>query len=140
MSRDEVDALLAQIEAKRDELHDLCERLAAELAVRQADVAIAPGQLDQAKATFKQAEGLVRKGVTGENTLRGTDLDVQIRTAELDRQKAEAAEVEVRIRQASRQLGVADGLVGEGNAMVVRAFPQESKPGEPAPPPAPASK
>ncbi len=136
-AQSEVDALQAQLEARGDELRDQIELLKAQLAIREADVTTAEAEIQPAAAKLAFTERLLQKHVISDSEAGLAKQEVAIRTAERDKKQAEAAEVRVRISQATRQLKTVEGLIKEANDLIAKAAPKPVSPGVPAPPPPP---
>ncbi|HEY2157602.1 MAG TPA: hypothetical protein VGH33_18380, partial [Isosphaeraceae bacterium] len=136
-TRGEVDALLALLEARPDELRDQIELLKVQLAIREADLASAAAQLEGANRKLGWNETLAQRKVISDQEVQGAKQEVTVRAAERAKRQAELAEVRLRIDQATRQLKQAEGLVAQANALVADAVPSGGTPGTPAPPAAP---
>lgn len=134
-ARNEVDVIRAQLEARRDELKDLLELLKAMLDIREADVATADAQLEQAAEKQGRIDALAKRNVVSNTEVQEARLNTAIRSAERAKKRAESAEVRVRIVQATRQLKRAEGLIAEANTLITKAAPTPGGSALPAPSP-----
>ncbi len=110
-ARGEVNALMAGLEARRDDLRDELDRLRAQLAIRKADHAGAVILVDQAKGLLNRQEATARKGLVGEYPVAQAVNDRDFRKTQADLKAAEVQEVVVRMSQVARRLGEVESLI-----------------------------
>jgi hypothetical protein len=131
-ARGEVEALAAELSTNADDLRDEVDLLAVQFAIRKADVQAAEAQLAKAVESHKDTEKLAsrNRNMVSQGTLRNSQRDVDIRSAELARKQAELDEVVLRIRQATRRRDEAIALAGRAEGLVPE---REAPPGPAAP-------
>jgi RNA polymerase sigma factor (sigma-70 family) len=130
--RGEVDAFAAELNTCADDLRDEVDLLQAQLEIRKADVQAAEAQRAKAALSHTNVEKLAEKKAVSQLEVRGSEYDLDIRSAELAKKKAELNEVVLRIKQATRRRDEAIELANRANGLI----PEPEAPLKPAAPPA----
>jgi RNA polymerase sigma factor (sigma-70 family) len=131
-AHDEATLIRAEIEAQRDDLRDELELLEAQLATKRAEIEGTVVRADLANQALARLKSLVERGAVSTTELVQAQSEATFQGAQAGVKKAEAAEIQVRIKQVKRRLDQFDGLIAKGTV--------SQRPDPPAadPPPTPA--
>lgn len=135
VAKGEVDALVAELRARADDLGDEVELLKAQLAIRLAELDAATAQFDKADQVMESRSKLAKQNVISDTELRDSRAGVAIARAELAKRKAEVAEVQLRITQATRRRDEAAGFVKRAAELLAKSDPSPKSPAAALPQP-----
>lgn len=106
-----VDAVIAEIQAREEELHEQLELLNARLQVKQAELDEASAAALVAKSKLVRAEAHVKQGAVSREEAEQIEGDARLTEARRQGKMAEVNEVRIRINHTERRLGRVTKLI-----------------------------
>ncbi len=129
-ARSEVEVLTAELDSYVDDFSDEVDLLQVQLDIRKADVQAAEAQLAKVIESHRAVEKMGQDKVVSQTEVRNSQRDVEIRSSEAIKKKAELNEVVLRIKQATRRRDEAIELAKRAKKLVpeLEAAPQPAPP------------